>query len=264
MARDRQYRKESRLHPDLYVGSSEIDGKGVFSRSALEPGDVVVEWGGKVFTRKDIETGRVKDHTMVAVEDGVFLGSSPDADYTADDFMNHSCSPNVGMRDGVTVIARCHIKAGTELTADYATWLDNPAYVMKRRCNCQTDGCRDVITGRDWMISSVQSENRGYFSPFLRRRIAQMNLSGDKVMDILITGGSRGIGKAIAEELVSAGHRVLITSRDRKRLESTHAQLAHGARIPPLCCPGDVSRAKSRQRLVEYCRAASFQTEVLA
>ena len=43
-----------------------------------------------------------------------------------------------------------------------------------------------------------------------------LNLSGLKV---LITGGSSGIGKATAKELVKAGAVVAITGRDKKKLE---------------------------------------------
>jgi NAD(P)-dependent dehydrogenase (short-subunit alcohol dehydrogenase family) len=41
----------------------------------------------------------------------------------------------------------------------------------------------------------------------------------------LITGGSRGIGRAIAETFVAAGARVMITGRDPQSLEETRAAL---------------------------------------
>ena len=45
-----------------------------------------------------------------------------------------------------------------------------------------------------------------------------MNLT-DKIA--LVTGGSSGIGRAIAESLIGAGAKVAITGRDRAKLEST-------------------------------------------
>ena len=41
----------------------------------------------------------------------------------------------------------------------------------------------------------------------------------------LVTGGGRGIGAAIADSLVAAGHRVSITGRDRAVLETARARL---------------------------------------
>ena len=39
-------------------------------------------------------------------------------------------------------------------------------------------------------------------------------------MNILVTGASRGIGKAIAESLIKAGHKVFVSARNEERLKS--------------------------------------------
>jgi gluconate 5-dehydrogenase len=51
-------------------------------------------------------------------------------------------------------------------------------------------------------------------------------LSGTR---ILVTGGSSGLGRAMAQALVHAGARVAVTSRDGKRAEGTAAELGVGA-----------------------------------
>jgi NAD(P)-dependent dehydrogenase (short-subunit alcohol dehydrogenase family) len=43
---------------------------------------------------------------------------------------------------------------------------------------------------------------------------------------VLITGGSKGIGRACAERFARAGHRVLITGRDQQALDDTAGALA--------------------------------------
>ena len=45
-------------------------------------------------------------------------------------------------------------------------------------------------------------------------------------MNIVIIGGSRGIGKAAARELLQDGHKVLIVGRNPKTLEETGKELA--------------------------------------
>jgi NADP-dependent 3-hydroxy acid dehydrogenase YdfG len=50
--------------------------------------------------------------------------------------------------------------------------------------------------------------------PLLENRVAGLR--------VLLTGGSSGIGRAVAEKLVTAGARVAITGRDRGRLDQTN------------------------------------------
>jgi hypothetical protein len=62
-------------------------------------------------------------------------------------FINHSCMPNVGLRGDVVYVAMQDIKAGTELTVDYAM-MDNQNYQMS--CNCGSENCRGTISGYDF------------------------------------------------------------------------------------------------------------------
>ena len=51
-------------------------------------------------------------------------------------------------------------------------------------------------------------------------------LSGSRV---LVTGGTSGLGRAMAHALTKAGARVAVTSRDRERAQATAAELGAGA-----------------------------------
>lgn len=55
-------------------------------------------------------------------------------------------------------------------------------------------------------------------------------------MNIVIIGGSRGIGKAAARELLQDGNNVLIVGRNPKTLEETGKELAGAATYS--CVPG--------------------------
>ena len=52
---------------------------------------------------------------------------------------------------------------------------------------------------------------------------------------VLITGGSRGIGKAIAELFMKEGAEVVITSRNQKQLQQTSKEIGN-----PFFVAGDV------------------------
>ena len=67
----------------------------------------------------------------------------------------------------------------------------------------------------------------------------------------IVTGGSKGIGKAIAQELAGEGVDVAICARDRRVLEEAAKTLAAATRrrIVPIVC--DTTSTKSVQDLVE-------------
>ncbi|HUY87157.1 MAG TPA: SDR family NAD(P)-dependent oxidoreductase [Pirellulales bacterium] len=65
----------------------------------------------------------------------------------------------------------------------------------------------------------------------------------------LVTGGSSGLGRAIAEAFASAGARVVIAARHAEALEQTAAQLAqNGRQVLPIAA--DVTRQEDVERLV--------------
>ena len=52
----------------------------------------------------------------------------------------------------------------------------------------------------------------------------------------MITGGSRGIGLALARTFAAAGYQVIITGRDQARLEAAAKGLEQGSCVHPLVC----------------------------
>jgi NAD(P)-dependent dehydrogenase (short-subunit alcohol dehydrogenase family) len=67
----------------------------------------------------------------------------------------------------------------------------------------------------------------------------------------LVTGASKGIGKAIARGLAREGVRVAICSRDSATLGTAAKEIAAGAKGEVLPIAGDLSRAGDVQRVVE-------------
>jgi NAD(P)-dependent dehydrogenase (short-subunit alcohol dehydrogenase family) len=70
---------------------------------------------------------------------------------------------------------------------------------------------------------------------------------------VLVSGGSRGIGRAIADGFAQRGANVIVSGREMKTLEQTAGEIATraggDARVTPLVC--DVADGKAIGRLVE-------------
>lgn len=65
----------------------------------------------------------------------------------------------------------------------------------------------------------------------------------------IVTGGSRGFGLVLTDQLTRSGWQVVTDARDGDRLHEAVGGLAHPERVTPL--PGDVADALHRRRLVE-------------
>jgi NAD(P)-dependent dehydrogenase (short-subunit alcohol dehydrogenase family) len=65
----------------------------------------------------------------------------------------------------------------------------------------------------------------------------------------LITGASRGLGLALARQLVAQGWQLIVDARGANALESARAELSQQGRV--IAIPGDVTDAGHRHALVE-------------
>ncbi len=84
-------------------------------------------------------------------------------------FVNHSCEPTLGWTSDGALVTRHEVAAGTELTTDYATSIDDPDFVMM--CHCETYRCRQLIEGNDWQIPQLQKRYAGFWAPAVQHRI---------------------------------------------------------------------------------------------
>lgn len=81
-------------------------------------------------------------------------------------------------------------------------------------------------------------------------------------MNILITGGSRGIGKGIALELNKAGHNLLLVAKTQSNLEQTKSELGNqDLQTEIFAC--DLSKESEIDKLFAYSESIGFKPDVL-
>lgn len=79
---------------------------------------------------------------------------------------------------------------------------------------------------------------------------------------VLVTGGSGGLGRALAEAFAARGSRVIVTARDRERLHMAAEKIArNGAQV--LALPCDVSRREQVRSLKDEIKARWGDVEIL-
>ena len=160
----------------------------MFASAPIKQGEVVNIWGGTLLlTEEDIATSdqakewRAKGYVWATIGEGLYLAAllnEGEEDLT--ELINHSCDPNVWMKDEVTLVTRRDIVVGEELTIDYAMLGEDEEWVGPWECRCGSELCRGRYTGNDWRQKELQERYRNHFSPFICERIRRLQASEDE------------------------------------------------------------------------------------
>jgi SET domain-containing protein len=163
----------------VVVKLSSIEGFGMFAYKTIHAGEMVIIWGGTIFVEDEIKAGIAKAGTVSRIDENFFLADTNAETDSPDYYLNHSCDPNVWLKDDITLVARREIEIGEELTADYATWEVDPLWELSP-CRCGKALCRGKVTGNDWQLIELQQTYQGHFTPYLNRTITRWSQQGNK------------------------------------------------------------------------------------
>ena len=148
--------------PKTDVRESKIHGRGLFATADIGKDEVVAIKGGHIIDRATLQreiTPRLGP-VEIQIDDDLFIAPvNEDEREMSMLYSNHSCDANLGMRGEITFVAMRDIRAGEELTHDWAT-TDNDTYEME--CNCGAADCRKVGFG------SHANKGRSHLSENLR------------------------------------------------------------------------------------------------
>jgi hypothetical protein len=159
----------SYLSPKLEMRSCpEKGGLGVFAREKISFGELLTVWGGMITTEEGLNLIPEEKQTHgIQVEEKIYLIPLGEGDPA--DMFNHSCTPNAGLSGQITLVAMRDIERDEEVCFDYA--MSDSSDYDEFECHCASEHCRRKVTGSDWKIPELQRRYKGYFSPYLQRRI---------------------------------------------------------------------------------------------
>src|SRR5262249_24417234 len=137
---------------------------------------IVAVKGGHIVDRRTLRSQitPVLGPVEIQIDDDLFIAPVTEKDREASMlYSNHSCDPNIGLRGEITFVAMRDVRAGEELTHDWAM-TDEDDYRVE--CDCRAPNCRKILTGKDWQRADLQKRYAGYFSAYLARKIALLEV----------------------------------------------------------------------------------------
>ncbi len=146
-------------------------GFGLYAREPIAEGELITFWGGRVVTEAQLDDlpEYVTTHG-IQVDEELYL--VPVLDDDPADYFNHSCDPNAGLGSPMSLVAMRPIAVDEEICFDYA--MSDSSDYDEFTCGCGTAACRGKITGHDWKLPELQKRYKGFFSPYLQRRIDRL------------------------------------------------------------------------------------------
>jgi hypothetical protein len=161
--------------PKTEVRESKIHGRGLFATADIAKDEIVAVKGGHIVdgkTLRDKITSQLGS-VEIQIDDDLFIAPITDEERELSMlYSNHSCDANLGVRGEITFVAMRDIRAGEELTHDWAI-TDDDDYSVE--CKCGAPHCRKILTGKDWRRPELQKRYAGYFSAYLARKIAMLD-----------------------------------------------------------------------------------------
>lgn len=148
-------------------------GTGVITQARIRRGEILSLFGGYVMTTQEFRR-LPEDLQKIAyqIADDLLFGPIERKGMTISEYYNHSCNPNAGFKDSITLIAMRTIRPGEEVTFDYCMCMSSP--LLKLDCACGDTQCRKVIRGNDWKKPELQARYTGYFVPYLQGKVARL------------------------------------------------------------------------------------------
>lgn len=147
---------------------SPVHGLGLVATDNIPRGEIVFVYGGIIVPSSQIqEYWHQAGHVGIQIDNDFFIVPASREELEKEGVINHSCEPNTGLKNQVELITIKDVKAGEEITFDYAIC---ESLMESFECRCRAQNCRKLITKDDWQSKNLQEKYGAYFSPYLKSK----------------------------------------------------------------------------------------------
>lgn len=162
------------LHSNIKVTDSKLEGKGLVATRFIAKDTIVwqLDKNEQQLTLEELEKLPSERKKLAYQYKDRFIIVTDSSEY-----MNHSCDPNTWWHDDKTLVARCDINPGDEVTYDYATAEIDERFRSKWECRCRSNSCRKYITGEDCLNLEFQKIYLGHLPSWTTKYIKDHKLS---------------------------------------------------------------------------------------
>ncbi|MFM7893597.1 MAG: SET domain-containing protein [Actinomycetota bacterium] len=153
----------------LGVTTHPMLGRQVVTDREISEGEIIAIWRGReISSHEAAALAQPARDQLLQVGADRYLVTHP-IELCTVDFINHSCDPNCGFVDAVTLVAMRPIGAGEPITFDYA--MSDSGELIEFACRCGASTCRTRMTSNDWRLPELQRRYRGWFAPHVEELI---------------------------------------------------------------------------------------------
>jgi hypothetical protein len=148
--------------------NSAIHGLGLVAKEHIDKGEIIFIYGGVIVPKTEIKDyWKELGHIGLQIGDDFWICPTSRKEIEDQGVVNHSCEPNAGFQNQITLIAMSEIILGEEITFDYAF---SESFMEGFECKCGRSNCRKKITEDDWKIKSIREKYEEYYSPYLKKK----------------------------------------------------------------------------------------------
>jgi len=148
-------------------------GMGVIAETKIKRGEILSLFGGYVMSIEAFhQLPAAVQEFPYHIAENLLFGPLERGQLSVGDYYNHSCQPNAGFRDSITLVSMRTIQPGEEVTFDYCMCMTSTILTLK--CACGGGRCRKIIRGSDWKTPELQARYKDYFVPYIKDKIARL------------------------------------------------------------------------------------------
>jgi len=253
------------------VDNSPINQIGIFATENIKEGEEIYILKGKEKNTKEIKKQILDkkqiDNLLQTSNNSYLILNKPGI------YFNHSCKPNAGIKEKLTLIAIKNISKDEEITFDYSTtiWEDwgeqYPTFEMK--CNCQSQDCRKVIEEFPKLPEKIKIKYKklGILPNFILKKMSNSILiqQGAEAKIYLTTNSNAE--QIIAKQRTKKGYRhpqldkQIRTRRTRSEAKILTKAATIGVNVPKVISSDKLNTTKSTNSREATCRELSVPSE---